>query len=203
MSQAFVDHCLELLAPLGAVHARRMFGGHGLYADGLFVALIAFERLYVKVDEQSEAQFTAAGCEPFVYEGKGRPTRMSYWTVPAEAMESPALMHPWARLALQAAVRAAVKKASASAGRARTPGPTTRRSSAPKAGAKTGTTSRAAGPAADTPSKRRSGQAAPTGAGPRAPKARPRRARRCRPAVPGARRRPASGRWRGRRRVSA
>ncbi|MBL8286781.1 MAG: TfoX/Sxy family protein [Rubrivivax sp.] len=111
MTQAFVDHCLELLAPLGPVRARRMFGGHGLYAGGLFVALIAGERLYVKVGADTEARFAAAGCEPFVYEGQTRPVRLSYWTVPDEAMESPSLMLPWARLAMQAAVKAAAARA--------------------------------------------------------------------------------------------
>ena len=61
MSQALVDHCLELLAPLGAVRARRMFGGHGLYIDDLFVAIIGFERLYLKTDAVSRERFQAAG----------------------------------------------------------------------------------------------------------------------------------------------
>jgi DNA transformation protein and related proteins len=138
MSQALVDHCLELLAPLGAVRAKRMFGGHGLYVDELFIALIAFERLYLKVDAQTQPAFSAAGCEPFVYvkppkpplrgdsppeeergnlgrpgvaSAKGKPMTMSYWTVPAEAMESPALMQPWARQAMAAALRARAAKA--------------------------------------------------------------------------------------------
>ncbi|MGD9831253.1 MAG: TfoX/Sxy family protein [Piscinibacter sp.] len=107
-------HCRELLAPLGAVRSRRMFGGHGFYVDDLFVALIAFGRLYLKADDRSRARFEAAGCEPFVYDGKGRPVTMSYFTAPEDAMESPALMQPWARLALEAAVRArAAKKAPA------------------------------------------------------------------------------------------
>ncbi len=110
-STAFVEHCLELLAPLGPVRARRMFGGHGLYAQDVFVALLIGERLYLKVDADSEARFAAAGCEPFVYQGKQAPVRVSYWTVPDEAMESPSLMEPWARLALQAAVKAAATKA--------------------------------------------------------------------------------------------
>ena len=105
-----VDHCLELLAPLGRVRARRMFGGHGLYVDDVFMALIAGERLYLKVDAQSREQFAAAGCEPFVYDAKRGATAMSYWSAPADAMESPALMLPWARLALQAALRAAALK---------------------------------------------------------------------------------------------
>jgi DNA transformation protein len=110
----FVAHCRELLAPLGAVRSRRMFGGHGFYVDELFVALIAFGRLYLKADEHSRSRFEAAGCEPFVYDGKGKPVTMSYFTAPEEAIESPALMQPWARLALEAAVRArAAKKAPA------------------------------------------------------------------------------------------
>jgi len=109
---ALVEHCLEMLAPLGAVRARRMFGGHGLYIDDLFVALVAFDRLYLKTDADSRARFEAAGCQPFAYEARGKPVTVSaYWSAPAEAMESPALMAPWARLAVQAAVaaRGAVK----------------------------------------------------------------------------------------------
>lgn len=105
-SDALVEHCLELLAPLGPVTARRMFGGHGLRVDGLFFGLIAFDRLYLKVDATTRPAFEAAGCSPFVYEGQGRPVTISYWTVPDDAMESPLFMQPWARLALQAALTA-------------------------------------------------------------------------------------------------
>ena len=113
MNHALVDHCLELLAPLGAVRAKRMFGGHGLYCDELFFALIAADRLYLKVDAETRAAFEAAGCEPFVYSAKTGATAMSYWSVPAEAMESAALMQPWARQALAAALRARAVKLSA------------------------------------------------------------------------------------------
>lgn len=115
-TDALVAHCLELLAPLGTVRAKRMFGGHGLTIDDLFVALIAFDRLYLKVHAETQPRFEAAGCEPFVYDGKGKPITMSYWTVPADAMESPAAMVPWARLAMQAALAArATKKPAAQA----------------------------------------------------------------------------------------
>jgi DNA transformation protein and related proteins len=106
----FVSHCLELLEPLGPMRARPMFGGWGLYQGDLFLALIAFERLYLKVNKDTRARFEAAGCEQFVYDGKGKPVTMSYWTAPAEAMDSPALMQPWARLALQAALAAKASK---------------------------------------------------------------------------------------------
>ena len=113
VTSALVNHCLELLAPLGTVRARSMFGGHGLYCDDLFFALIAADRLYLKVDAQSQPAFSAAGCEPFVYDMKGKAMTMSYWTVPTDAMESPALMQPWARQALAAALRARAAKPSA------------------------------------------------------------------------------------------
>lgn len=107
----WMTHCLELLAPLGSPRARRMFGGHGLYVDDVFIGIIAGERLYLKADAQSRARFEAAGCEPFTYEAKGKVAVLAFWSAPADAMESPALMLPWARLALQAALaaRAAAK----------------------------------------------------------------------------------------------
>lgn len=103
-------HSAELLAPMGAVKTRRMFGGHGIYVDDLFIALIVFDRLYLKTDDQTRAEFEAAGGEPFVYDGAGKKVTVAYWTVPAEAMESPALMQPWARLAIAAALRARASK---------------------------------------------------------------------------------------------
>lgn len=113
----FTSFCLELLAPLGPVRARAMFGGQGLYIDGLFAALIAGGELYLKVDDETQARFEAAGCQPFTFEMKnGQQTSMRYYRPPEEAMESPPLMQPWARMAFEAALRAAnakVKKAAA------------------------------------------------------------------------------------------
>jgi DNA transformation protein len=106
----------ELLAPIGRITARRMFGGAGLYADGLIVGLEVAGALYLKTDAQTRHAFADAGGQPFVYDGKGQPVTMSYWTPPEEAMDSPEAMRPWARLALEATLRAeAVKSAKAAA----------------------------------------------------------------------------------------
>lgn len=94
-----------------------MFGGHGLYVDEVFVALIAGERLYLKVDDLTQPTFAAAGGVPFVYTIRGASRALGFWCPPAEALDSPALMQPWARLALQAALR---RRA---AGRATDPAP--------------------------------------------------------------------------------
>ncbi|MES1163194.1 MAG: TfoX/Sxy family protein, partial [Rhizobacter sp.] len=91
-----------MLAPLGQVRVRRMFGGHGFYIDELFAALIAGEQLFLKVDAQTRPLFEAAGCEPFVYDAAGKNVSLGYFSAPEEAMESPPLMEPWARHALAA-----------------------------------------------------------------------------------------------------
>ncbi|MFO1340292.1 MAG: TfoX/Sxy family protein [Burkholderiaceae bacterium] len=106
-----VAWCSELLAPLGAVRAKRMFGGHGLYVDEVFVAIIVGDDLFLKTDEASRPAFEAAGCRPFEYaSAEGRKVALSYWSAPAEAMESPAQMLPWARQALASALRAKASK---------------------------------------------------------------------------------------------
>lgn len=109
---AFRDFCTELLSPLGPVRTRAMFGGHGFYVDGLFMALVANGQLYLKADDVTRERFVAAGCVPFTYGTKnGERQVMSYYRPPDEALESPPLMQPWARLAFEAALRAANAKA--------------------------------------------------------------------------------------------
>lgn len=138
----FVTHCLELLAPLGPTRAKRMFGGHGIYADGLFVALILGDTLYLKTDDSTRPQFEAAGCQPFDYATRdGQRVVISYWAAPQEAMESPALMLPWGRLAMASALRAAAskrpaapRKTAAKASKAAPAAPASRRAAGRKTG---------------------------------------------------------------------
>lgn len=111
----FLDYLHELLEPCGAISTRRMFGGHGVYCDGLFIAIVIDSRLYLKVDAGSEDRFRTAGSAPFVYESRGKTVEMSYWNVPEAAMDSPEDMRPWAKLAIAAASR---KPAVAKAARA-------------------------------------------------------------------------------------
>src|SRR5213595_2302738 len=84
----FAAYCVELLGSLGGARSRRMFGGHGIYVDDLFVAIIVGERLYLKADDESRGKFEAAGCEPVVYDAKGKRMSMSYYSAPDEAVEA-------------------------------------------------------------------------------------------------------------------
>jgi DNA transformation protein len=102
----FVEHVLELLAPLGDVSARRMFGGHGIYRDGLMFALVSGDVLYLKADGESRGEFEDAGSEPFSYMARRRQVILSYWRAPEDALESGDAMQSWARAAFAAALRA-------------------------------------------------------------------------------------------------
>ena len=101
----------ELFAPFGPVVVKRMFGGHGVYADGMFFAICAQDEIFLKTDEATRALFATAGSRPFVYQGKSRLVTMSYWLLPDEAFEDEDALRRWARLALDAARRAGAPKA--------------------------------------------------------------------------------------------
>ena len=138
----FVSHCLELLSPLGRTSSRRMFGGHALYIDGLCMALIIQDTLYLKANDSSRPLFERAGCKPFTYTAKNQEIHsLGYYTAPDEAMESPAEMTPWARRGLAAAVAA----------RAKAP-PARKKAAAKKVVAKKAVARKA--PAAKTPAKK-------------------------------------------------
>lgn len=111
MRPGFVDHVVETMRAFGAVVAKPMFGGWGLYHDGLFFALIAEEMLYLKSDSENEADFESSGLQPFIYITKdGERIVMAYRQAPDEALENPDVMASWARRGYGAALRAAAKK---------------------------------------------------------------------------------------------
>jgi DNA transformation protein len=109
----------EQLSPLGQIGVRRMFGGAGVYCDGLMFGLIAWDMLYFKADEANRAAYEAEGMEPFTYEARGRTVELgSFWRVPERLFDEPEEMAEWARAALGAARRAAASRKPA--GRRRT-----------------------------------------------------------------------------------
>lgn len=101
----------ELLSPLGPVTVRRMFGGAGIFADGLCFAIAIAGEVYLKTDVETREAFAAAGSTPFVYQRRGAPSETSYWRLVAEAYDDTDLLKHWAGLGLAAARRAAAKPA--------------------------------------------------------------------------------------------
>ena len=111
-SADFVAYLVELMRAGGhAAVARAMFGGHGLYADGLFFGIVDDDVLYLRVDADNRAAFEAHDAAPFEFTTRdGKRQAMSYLRVPDEALERPDAMAHWVRLALGASLRAAATR---------------------------------------------------------------------------------------------
>jgi DNA transformation protein len=102
----FLGLLRDVLAPLGPITVRRMFGGAGIYCEGSMFALVADDTLYLKADERSKAMFVAEGMGPFTYDtAKGGNVVMSYWRIPDRLLEDSDEMVVWARTALAVASR--------------------------------------------------------------------------------------------------
>ncbi|MGB7976542.1 MAG: TfoX/Sxy family protein [Roseiarcus sp.] len=108
-----------LFEPFGPVTVRRMFGGSGIYAEGLCFAIELKGEVFLKTDALSQADFSAADSTPFTYVAKGKPRPTSYWSLPAIAHDDGDELRRWAGRGLDAARRAVASK---SKGRAKAKG---------------------------------------------------------------------------------
>lgn len=104
VSAEYRSFVLEQLGRVARVSARSMFGGVGIYADGLFFALIADDTLYFKVDASTRPDFEAAGSAPFRPYDDHR--TMSYYAVPGDILEDADALRPWVEAALRVAAAA-------------------------------------------------------------------------------------------------
>lgn len=111
LGKEFEAFASERLSVLGEISVRRMFGGAGVYCDGLFFALLDDDELYLKSDDETRATYEAAGLTQFSYQLKDGPRQsMAYYRAPEEVFDDEDELRRWARLALGAAARAAAKK---------------------------------------------------------------------------------------------
>jgi len=105
MSRDYLDYLHDLFSGFAPVTTRAMFGGHGVYRDGVIIGIVIDEAIYLKVDDATRAAFEAVGSQPFMYEAKGKSVPMSYWSVPEDVLDSPQEFRPWAQRAWEAALR--------------------------------------------------------------------------------------------------
>jgi DNA transformation protein and related proteins len=105
------DFLIDLFADFGPVAIRRMFSGYGISADGINFALALRGGLYFRADEASIPRFEAEGSMPFSYQTRNKTiTVNSYWQLPARLFDDSEELVDWARAALAAAQRAALRK---------------------------------------------------------------------------------------------
>jgi DNA transformation protein len=98
VTEGFKDFVKDLLTDFGPVTIRNMFGGAGIYADGVMFAILADDTFYLKANDVSARAFESEGMAPFTYTPTGKtPIAMSYWQVPERLLEEPEELATWAR----------------------------------------------------------------------------------------------------------
>jgi DNA transformation protein len=110
-SDSFAEFLREQLAPLGRITTRRMFGKTGVFCDGVMLGMVRDNTLYFRVDDDNRAAFKEAeSFPPLNYEKKGGTIDLSFWRAPERLFDEPDELAVWARAALAAARRVAVKR---------------------------------------------------------------------------------------------
>jgi DNA transformation protein len=103
VAEGFVAFVEELLQPFGRVAVRRMFGGHGVYLDGFFVAIVARDTLYLKAAGAGREACEAAGLRRFRPSAAEPSYSLGFYAPPEDALEDPDALRPWVEIALAAA----------------------------------------------------------------------------------------------------
>ena len=103
VSPEYLDFVMEKLLPVGNIKSRAMFGGYGIFHEGLMFALISEDTLYFKVNESNHEMYQKAQSRPF-------PHGISYWEVPTDVLEENAKLHTWANISIEIAREVAKKK---------------------------------------------------------------------------------------------
>ncbi len=106
----FVEYLHEIFELFGPITDRRMFGGYGIYRDGLMFGLVSDSTLYLKADDGNRNHFERAGLGKFEYRKADKVMKMSYYLAPAEIMEDREQAAIWASRSYDAALRAQFAK---------------------------------------------------------------------------------------------
>jgi len=106
VTQDYLSYVLEQLAGLPRVSSRRMFGGIGLYSDGLFFGLIDNDTVFFKVNDSNRGDYVARNMPAFRPFPDKPDLSMSYFAVPVDALEDRDELAVWARKSIAVAAAA-------------------------------------------------------------------------------------------------
>ena len=107
----YLAYVLEQLSGLSALRSNRMFGGIGLYSDGLFFGLIDDDTLFFKTDESNAEDYRARRMPRFMPFPDRPEAVLGYHQVPADVIEDAESLVNWARRAIAVALRRQAAKA--------------------------------------------------------------------------------------------
>lgn len=102
----YIEYVKDLLSSFSSLIFKRMFGGYGVFKGNIMVALIAYNELYLKADDESAKYFSSCGSEPFTYKRGEKIIALSYWKLTPEVQEDQELLKEWFYLALNSAKNA-------------------------------------------------------------------------------------------------
>jgi DNA transformation protein and related proteins len=104
VTEAATQAFLQKLSAAREVTHRKMFGGVGIYCDGIFFAVIDDDRLYFKVDDVTFPSYQAFGMPQWVIEGPNGGA-MPYYEVPEEVLGDKDKLGQWIEEAVEVARR--------------------------------------------------------------------------------------------------
>lgn len=105
LGPADIAFATELFQAIPNVTTRRMFGGLGIYSDGVIFALMRSDaQVLIKAQDGPFAdELAEMGCEKWTYTRKnGKDSSMPYWTLPESALDDPDVAGDLARRSLAA-----------------------------------------------------------------------------------------------------
>jgi DNA transformation protein and related proteins len=106
----FSQYLHEVFERFGPIEVRKMFGGHGVYRNGIMFGLVADDMLYLKADSGNAGFFEKEGLGQFEYGKDGRTIRMSYYQAPDGILDDREQAATWARRSFEAALRSQAAK---------------------------------------------------------------------------------------------
>jgi len=109
VTDSYLAFVLGQLDGVRGVVTRRMFGGVGIYSDGVFFAVIDNDTLFFKVDDALRPQYRKAQMPPFA-PIPGKPAMEGYYQVPPRVLEDAEELARWARQSIALASAAPVRK---------------------------------------------------------------------------------------------
>jgi DNA transformation protein len=99
-----------MLSLFGDIKSRRMFGGYGIYKNGIITGIIVDNELYFKTDEITALDYKSKNSFPFTYDSKGKIVQLSYWNVPDDVIEDKNLLEEWFNKAWQVSLNSKNRK---------------------------------------------------------------------------------------------
>lgn len=108
----FLAYILEdAFRDVQGITAKSMFGGYGLYKNGIVFGIIADDELYFKVDDKNRGTYEKKKSSPFTYETKkGKRVAMSYWRLPADILDERSQLGLWVEASVRASKRSSRKR---------------------------------------------------------------------------------------------